>query len=344
MFGLKTYYTYLLQNTIPNFGGPSTIRINPTMFRCSHVCPMCWRQQLTVKQRASLLDKQKNELTETFYDRLLNDLPKSTRTVEIVGGGEPLLYKGIERIMKSIKSHNYYGNLITNGTDLTISMMHTLVNIHWDEIRISLHAASRATYRKIHGVDDFNVIKNNIQNLISYRKYGYPNVVLHYVLQHNNIKDVESFARLAESLSVDAIHFEPVIPYPKTTNVKLTNKDVQEIIQSLSRVQRTTRIQNNCAVLIQQLKQRQRKSSVLRPQIHHTYCSVVQRELHVNALGVVRPCCFSNDKSYGKYSVKTDSVLNIWWQMRQFRESLRKGHYHSFCKNCTYEQTNIPLS
>ncbi|GAG07291.1 unnamed protein product, partial [marine sediment metagenome] len=99
--------------------GPREVRINPMSFVCNHDCIMCWRARLSVKERKAYARKDKNSISLNDYKRLFKQLPFKTRSIDVTGGGEPLLHPQILSILESIKENGLHGHLMTNGAFLT---------------------------------------------------------------------------------------------------------------------------------------------------------------------------------------------------------------------------------
>ena len=80
--------------------GPDLIRLNPVGYLCNHDCPMCWRDQLTQVEKKELVRLDREErLSISDYLKLFRDMPAGLREVNVVGGGEPLLYPDIAALM-----------------------------------------------------------------------------------------------------------------------------------------------------------------------------------------------------------------------------------------------------
>lgn len=68
---------------------------------------MCWRQQLSKKERQTIADlNRKKQLLINDYRELIQSLPRSVKTIELAGGGEPLMFKHIKELIHIIKEKN----------------------------------------------------------------------------------------------------------------------------------------------------------------------------------------------------------------------------------------------
>ena len=160
----------------------------------------------------SRLISTKNDLTIQDYQNLLTNLPKSVRQIEIVGGGEPLLFHQIIPLLISIKNEHYYGSLITNGSLLNQKLINHLIKYKWDMVRISFHAASAKTYQKIQGVDHYKTVIKNIRLFLKLRSQSrLPKLKLLFVIQKDNYHEIKAFIELCQKLKVDQLEFDYLI-------------------------------------------------------------------------------------------------------------------------------------
>src|SRR4030042_3480754 len=215
MFGIKTKIKKKIDRFLDH-DVLKKLRLYPSGIACNHECIMCWIQQLSIQdKRSMILNNQKNTLSLDDYKNLIQSLPRSIKIIELVGGGEPLLFSHIDELMKIIKNRKYLGILITNGALLTEPIRQTIINSRWDYIRVSFHSGTAKTYKNIHGRDDFTLVVNNIKELLKKRKNNLPYVKLLFVIQKANSHELTSFIELAENLGVDEVEFDYLIPGSK---------------------------------------------------------------------------------------------------------------------------------
>lgn len=309
------------------------LEINPIGYTCNHNCPMCWRQSLSNDEKLNLSKNHKTDLNLGDYINLINNLPKTVKYIDIVGGGEPLLYPKLKDLFEIIRLKHLRGMLMTNGSLLSPGIIHALISTNFESIRISLHAASRRTYNKIHGVDHFNQVISNIKRLILLRKLS-PLISLYFVIQNNNISEIESFVNLAYQLQVDKIEFGSLILY-ENNNAHLS-VDYNRAIESLEQIRNTIHIDNNCDVILNQLKSR--KASVSGDSIRdkNQYdCPLIYNHLEILSNGNTYPCCISLGHIPG-ISIKEHSISEVWNMYHNFRRNIIQGKFYPFCESeCT---------
>lgn len=315
--------------------GPISIRLYPMGYVCNHNCLMCWRSKIE-KKGQYFIEEEKKSLTIDEYLKLLESLPKSVRFVDIVGGGEPLLFKEIGRLFSEIKKRSIYGRLITNGALFNQKIINDLAICFWDEVRISFHAGSRNVYKKVNGVDDFEKVKTNIKMLVALAKQKkILKVSMLYVIQRDNVDDIVSFVNLAESLGVNEVEFDYIVPM--NTRVVTSKEQQKDIFDKLRTVEKNASVKNNATWAIEMLSKHPRCGKS-RKYFEDKYCINVQSNLDIQSNGLTVPCCLmSLDVPYT--NVRKQSIQEIWKSYRIFRETLKNGEFSSFC----YEMCNQEL-
>lgn len=299
---------------------------------------MCWRQEVPMKNRKGLIENEKKSLRISDYRKFFAEAPATIRHVDIQGGGEPLLYPHISELLRVIKKGNISGYLITNGCLLSNQHISTMVACQWDEVRFSINAGTRAIYKKVNGADDYDAV---IHRIIALRKkranHKYPIITLFYVIQKNNIDDIDAFIQLAKKLRVNGVNFSFLSPFT-TKTLMIPKEKIQKTIQYLKNVQRTLHINHNIQETLITLNdyaawgQTYRKKSYFRDK----YCQIIQTSLEISSQGLVVPCCFAYD-DYRFSTLKEKTIAQIWDETKAFRSEMAKGRFHPFCyRNCSW--------
>ena len=337
MFGIRTKIQRWQRYLTSSLFGPSTVRINPVGYLCNHDCPMCWRLSLSQSTRQELSKQARTALSLEQYKQLLNELPRGVREIEIVGGGEPLLFPHINELLREIRARNLAGSLITNGARLSPTIIATLVASSWQKVRISIHAASSKSYQAVNGRQDFEKIQTVIQQLVAARgRAVYPKIALLFVIQRDNLHEIEDFANLAQSLGVDEIQYDWLMSAsPKA--LKLSDKQRQQVRARLSKLHRACQVQNNIERLLDQLAHHPNWGAKLSFQAYaqNRYCQIALDSLEIDDHGRILPCCIAYGTRYN-YQWKQGSLWRIWQSMSPLRSRLYRGEFEPFCKGCTY--------
>lgn len=130
---------------------------------CNHQCIFCANKKMNRKKGYMDFDFCCNILKQAY------DL--GAREIGFYATGEPLVYPRIAEVISTAKKIGFeYTYITTNGALLTEDKMVQLINAGLDSIKFSLNATDRATYKLIHGRDDFDKVIEHLKMLSEYRK------------------------------------------------------------------------------------------------------------------------------------------------------------------------------
>lgn len=321
--------------------GPFQIRINPTDSICNHACPMCYLQYLPPEDlRAEKIRERKQWMLLNDYKQLLDGMPPGLTEVNIVGGGEPLAHPDVVGIMEEVRSRDLRGYLMTNGTLMKPKVSQRMIDIGWNRTRCSVHAGDAPTFQAIHGVNKFEILKENMLTFQKMRVEAGKEKSCMFsivnVMQRENIHNIEAMFDFAEEVGVDYVEFELIVPL--SIDKLLTIEELKHIKSTMEALApRYTFASNMERFLEKILKEGEigRNDEFYRPA---KACSVGYDSAFIMGNGDVLPCCFS-DEVMG--SVKTDTFHDIWYgdKYRKFRSRLMDGKFAKYCSTnrCKYE-------
>jgi MoaA/NifB/PqqE/SkfB family radical SAM enzyme len=136
--------------------------------------------------------------------------PFLDRAEEIIvsGFGEPLLHPDFVKICQIVKSQGAMVYFYTNGILFTHNMVSKLIDIGVDRICISMGGATRSTYKRIRGVDEFATVCDNLRliaNLKAKKNSSKPLVTFNIVAMNSLLPELETLLHLAKELGVVAV-------------------------------------------------------------------------------------------------------------------------------------------
>jgi MoaA/NifB/PqqE/SkfB family radical SAM enzyme len=337
MFFIRKIVAAILQLRQFLFQGPSFIRINPSGTACNQRCIMC-NIHNNSDDEAFILSLDQEKLDIDYYFSLIKNMPLSVFSIEIVGGGEPLLFKNIIRLFPVIRKKHIYGSLITNGSLLSKELSKTLVDCRWNSVRVSFNGASKETYYKIHQSDHFDLVLNNVKKLQQFRgTCTYPRIGMNYVLQKDNYREIVKFVVLANDLHLDSIRFDTLITCEPSKGLSLNEAEQKEAIALLLKAKSKANIIHNIdhtIHLISNLSNNLSRGEELKNQ----WCPIVQNQLEIRSNGMVIPCCMALEMANVNISIKKLSIKRIWNEYKTFRKDLKEGRFRSFCYDrCNYD-------
>lgn len=184
---------------------PITVELDMTN-RCNHMCPECsgWYFQ----------NRNGDSLPHELAEDIIKQLAKiKVRGLIFTGGGEPLCHPNIIEIVKLAHHLGLDIGFITNGTLVTERISKVLLECcTW--LRISLDAASPATFKKIHGLDGnaFQNIIDNIGLLVRVKKHlcSQTTIGLGYLTSDYTKDEMYEATKLSKKLDVDYLQFRPM--------------------------------------------------------------------------------------------------------------------------------------
>lgn len=174
---------------------PEFVTVMP-LVKCNYDCIMC----------AETERKTGKELSDVALNRLIEVLPFA-RTLFITGG-EPLLYSRLQTLLSAGAKAGCTLWMVSNGALLTERNRDMLLDAGLAQLKISLDAATPATYKKVRG-GNFLKVLGNIAAL-SERKLAlglhHPSIQLGFVAMRSNIAELGKLAVIAGNLGVDSIY------------------------------------------------------------------------------------------------------------------------------------------
>jgi MoaA/NifB/PqqE/SkfB family radical SAM enzyme len=176
-----------------------------TTNRCDSECQTCVRTFRTSEPPA--------DLTLARVRAIVAQFPALDRVV-LHGIGEPLLNREIFDIVAYVKGRVPLVLFNSDAISLTSRRAGRLIESGLDEYRVSMDAATRATYRRIRGVDQFDRVVANVRGLGGRkRELGRqtPRVSLWFTAARANLEELPEFVRLAGDLGVAEVYVQRLV-------------------------------------------------------------------------------------------------------------------------------------
>jgi len=176
-----------------------------TTNRCDSKCQTCIRTFQSLEPPADLTLEQVKAIASQF--------PVLDRVV-LHGIGEPLLNVEIFAIVAYLKTRSATVLFNSDAISLTAKRALKLIESGLDEYRVSMDAATRQTYRKLRGVDQFDRVVVNVRRLVALereRSRSAPRVSLWFTASRTNLHELLAFVRLAADLSVPEVYVQRLV-------------------------------------------------------------------------------------------------------------------------------------
>lgn len=132
------------------------------------------------------------------------------RGVCLGGGGEPLMNKNVWTLPSYISKKGMESSYATNGSLINEQVAEEMMNCRW--VGVSLDSGTKEIFEKVHGVDYFDKVINNLKLLVKTKEKTRSKVDISYkfLIRPDNWQDLEVACKLAKDIGVRDFHARPV--------------------------------------------------------------------------------------------------------------------------------------
>jgi len=173
--------------------------------RCDSKCQTCIRTFQTLEPPADLTLERVRAVVAQF--------PVLDRVV-LHGIGEPLLNRQIFDIITYLKTRVASVLFNSDAISLTPARAGRLIESGLDEYRVSMDAATAATYRQLRGVDRFERVTANVARLVGLQRglgRATPRVSIWFTATRANVDELPAFVQLAADLGVGEVYVQRLV-------------------------------------------------------------------------------------------------------------------------------------
>lgn len=209
--------------------------------RCNLRCFFCSNRFMSPE-----LEKKKKmmELPIKRWIEIIDEVAKLGAKRVIITGGEPMLKKGVLKLLQRIKENGLEGRLWTNGTLFTKNSIKKLVKMGFDEIEIGLDGSKKEIHDKIRGKSFDKILQslktiNELKNKYNTKK---PRVCLHFLLLRENYKDVFNVIKLGEKYGCDVSIALPEFKMKGRSKSYLKPSEIKRIVKKVNQMKKNTNI------------------------------------------------------------------------------------------------------
>src|SRR3989344_577965 len=197
---------------------------------CNFGCPHCNAQRYLVINRNEI-PEDKKLMTKEHLKKLIDFMAEwGIKGVCIGGGGEPLMNKAVWDLPSYIASKGMKSSFATNGSLINEDIAREMMNCKW--VGVSVDAGKRETFKKIHGVDCFDRVIENLKLLVKIKEETGSKVDIAYkfLITPKNWTDLFEACKLAKEIGVRDFHARPVDLERKDFKSAMElNYDIEEI-------------------------------------------------------------------------------------------------------------------
>jgi radical SAM protein with 4Fe4S-binding SPASM domain len=322
---------------------PPHILYVETTNRCNSLCPICPRT-FDLRERDA-------DLSYDQFVRVLDQVPTATRLV-LHGIGEPLMNRALPRMVAEGRRRGLHVLFNSNLVLLREALAAALIEADLNELRVSMDAATPATYARIRGIDKLPQVTRNIRLMLDVRhRLGAkrPHVSLWFVAMQENINELPRFVELAADLGVSEVHVQRMTflldghpqGYLAVAEQSLYRRQSQRQEAAIaSALERGAAL----GVTLSGAGETDPATTIHPDQIGSRPWSNCYRPwttTYVTALGTVYPCCIAPFATNDHPSIALGNLFAkgfeaIWngERYRQFRAALLSDTPHKACAGC----------
>jgi len=312
-----------------------------TTNRCNLLCTTCPRTYAELEPPA--------DMSWNLFTRIVDQVPDLARAV-LHGVGEPMLVKNLPRMVRYLKDRGVYVLFNTNGTVLNERNGRALIAAQLDELRVSLDAATAASFRVVRGKNYFDRIIRNVRafrDLQVREGHDRPVVSVWLTGLKETIEELPAFIRVAADVGVTEVYLQRLVFFDENA-IGLARPD-QALFEQVTGADaaylseaedlaRSLGIRFSASGAASEPGSSLRKASDASP---WSLCRRPWSLMYFTANGRAIPCCIApfSQRGYEHYTLgdATQQTLREIWNgpaYQKFRSALLSDAPPQSCANC----------
>ena len=179
--------------------------------RCNLLCETCPRTFEALEPPA--------DMSWPLFTSIVDQLPGLARAV-LHGVGEPMLVANLPKMVKHLKDRSVYVLFNTNGTVLSERNGRALIDAGLDELRVSLDASNRESFKAIRGRDYFGRIIRNVRafrELQEREGHTKPQVSIWLTGLKETVEELPAFVKVAAEIGVKEVYLQRLVFFDEST-------------------------------------------------------------------------------------------------------------------------------
>lgn len=173
--------------------------------RCNLLCTTCPRTYAELEPPA--------DMSWDLFTSIVDQAPGLARAV-LHGVGEPMLVANLPRMVRYLRDRGVYVLFNTNGTVLSERNGRALIEAGLDELRVSLDASNRESFKAIRGRDYFGRITRNIsafRELQEREGHSRPRLSVWLTGLRETVEELPAFVEVAAEIGVREVHLQRLV-------------------------------------------------------------------------------------------------------------------------------------
>ncbi len=309
--------------------------------RCNLLCVTCPRTYADLEPPA--------DLSWDLFTRIVEQAPNLSRAV-LHGVGEPMLVADLPRMVQHLKDRGVYVLFNTNGSLLNERNGRALIKAGLDELRVSLDASTRESYKAIRGKDYFNRILRNVRRFRELQEaegHARPRLSAWLTGLKETTAELPDFVALAAEIGVREVYLQRLVYFDKhaiglaRSEQSLFEQMNAEDASHLAAAEKKARelgITFSASGAASEPGASLRRASDKNP---WSLCARPWTLMYITANGRALPCCIApfSQHGYENYTLgdATKEELREIWNgaaYQDFRTALQSDRPPQACANC----------
>jgi MoaA/NifB/PqqE/SkfB family radical SAM enzyme len=173
--------------------------------RCNLLCTTCPRTYEELEPPA--------DMSWDLFTSIVDQAPSLARAV-LHGVGEPMLVANLPKMVRYLKDRGVYVLFNTNGTVLSERNGRALIDARLDELRVSLDASNRESFKAIRGRDYFGRIIRNVRafrELQEREGHLKPQVSVWLTGLKETVEELPAFVKVAAESGVKEVYLQRLV-------------------------------------------------------------------------------------------------------------------------------------
>lgn len=290
---------------------------------CNYRCVHCY---------SSSGGKNYSDLPSEVVKKFISELGKKGVEFLSIGGGEPLLYKDLCRVLRYCQNNNVEVEVSTNGSLANGQIITNLKRSGLKFIQVSLDGASEATYNKIRKGGDFQKVLANIKKLSEHFT-----VTVCTVATRHNIHEIGEIIDLCKKLGAKYFRVLPLMSAGRAqsavASLQISKRQRKELNAYI--LKRRGRESAISLQLNENLILPRQKNIQWMPENHYG-CSAARSTCAIDSSGNVYPCSYLRTKELICGNIKDQSLGQIWRGSLVMEKMREIDKLVGRCSSCRY--------
>jgi MoaA/NifB/PqqE/SkfB family radical SAM enzyme len=309
--------------------------------RCNLLCTTCPRTYEELEPPA--------DMSWDLFASIVDQVPDLARAV-LHGVGEPMLVANLPRMVRYLKDRSAYVLFNTNGTVLSARHGRALIDAGLDELRVSLDASNRESFKAIRGRDYFGRILRNVRAFrVLQEREGHirPQVSVWITGLKETVEELPAFVKVAADIGVKEVYLQRLVFFAETA-IGEARPD-QALFERLTReeaayLKQAEDLARSLGVTFNSSGAASEPGLSLKGSGDGSPWSLCRRPwslMYFTANGRALPCCIApfSQRGYDNYTLGhagQQSLRDIWNgpAYRDFRAALLSDKPPECCANC----------